>query len=227
MAVATRSAAALTAELNDLLQLDHDAVQAYTLAIKELDNHDYQSTVRRFRGDHERHIRELTHLIRDYGGTPVDLPHIPTGVFKLAVQAVGGVGGDRAVLLAFKANERQVRDKYQLATERRHPDDVRDVLRRAADDEARHYAWALETLDDLGAGPRTMMGRTAGMLERQHARTANVIEGAERGAMEGVDRVRRSWRGMKASPPPAAVGGVAALAVAGVLTWMLVRRRAA
>src|SRR5215210_8514839 len=47
----TQSEAALIAELNDLLQLDHDAVQAYALAISSLKDASYQNTLRRFRGD--------------------------------------------------------------------------------------------------------------------------------------------------------------------------------
>src|SRR5690606_36206330 len=103
----------LIADLNDLLQLDHDAVQAYDVAIRNLSNEHHRQALIRFRGDHERHIEELTRLIREHGGVPIEVAHIPTGVFNLAVQKVGAMGGDREILLAFKANERQSRDKYR------------------------------------------------------------------------------------------------------------------
>ena len=108
---------ALVAELNDLLQLDHDAVQSYGLAIRELEHPAYRETVRRYMADHQRHVEELTGLITTHGGLPIDIPH-PTGVAKLAKQAVGGLGDDRRVLLAFRANERQARDKYVRAMEK-------------------------------------------------------------------------------------------------------------
>jgi hypothetical protein len=215
MAVATQTVPSLIAELNDLLQLDHDAVHAYTLAIKELEHSGYQRTIRRFRGDHLRHITQLQHLIEDYGGIPVNLPHLPTGAFKLAVQAAGAAGGDRAVLLAFKANERQVRDKYRVAAEGRHPADVSEVLHRAAEDEARHYAWALETLEESGAGEDTVAGRAAAMLEGPHAATATAIESAERAAMAGAERVRRAWR-RRQPLSPFAIGGAVVVVLAGV-----------
>ena len=167
---------ALLAELNDLLQLDHDAVQAYTLALDHLTDDLYRSSIDAFRADHQRHVGDLTRLIRSRGGTPVELPHIPTGVFKLAVQGVGVAGGDRGILLAFKANERQVRDKYRRAVAAGHPADVREVLRRNADDEVAHYAWVLEALDDLGAGEqqrdraRGARGRAAARAHRQRHR---------------------------------------------------------
>ncbi|HLL46402.1 MAG TPA: DUF2383 domain-containing protein, partial [Longimicrobiaceae bacterium] len=62
--------AELVAELNDLLQLDHDAVGAYTLAIQALPTDAHRDTLVRFREDHERHVAELTELVRRYGGAP-------------------------------------------------------------------------------------------------------------------------------------------------------------
>jgi rubrerythrin len=196
----SESDAALTAELNDLLRLDHDAVQAYTLAIRLLENPDYRRQLEEFRADHQRHIDELSQLIRSRDGVALELPHLPSGAFKLAVQAIGGgaraagLGGDRAVLLAFKANERQVRDKYRRSARAMHPADVTSVLARAADDEARHYEWALETLSELGVTPDTMTGRAERAFEVTHARAADAMESAERQALEAARRAGRTLR---------------------------------
>src|SRR3712207_6104827 len=89
----TLDAAAL-AELNDLLQLDRDAVEAYTLTISALANVGRRETVLRFRADHERHIADLTRLIARHGGTPAAAPHA-SGAFKLAMQKLGNLGTDR------------------------------------------------------------------------------------------------------------------------------------
>ena len=188
------SDAALTAELNDLLMLDHDAVQAYTLAIRLLENPDYRRQLEAFCVDHRRHIGELSQLIRSRDGVPLELPHLPSGAFKLAVQAIGAVGGDPAVLLAFKANERQVRDKYRRAARAPHPADVTSVLARAADDEVRHYEWVLETLLDLGVTPDSPTGRVEDVLEVAHARVADAVEGAERQAMRAAGGAVRTLR---------------------------------
>src|SRR5690606_21455327 len=74
-----QSEASLIAELNDLLQLDHDAVQAYGIAIDCVEDERLRETLIAFRGDHERHIDELTELIRAHGGIPIEIAHIPTG----------------------------------------------------------------------------------------------------------------------------------------------------
>ncbi len=118
-----RDEAGLVAELSDLLRLDHDAVQAYTLALQGLPLDTYHETLSRFRGDHERHVAE--------------------------------------------------------------------VLRRAAHDEERHYAWAEEMLERLGAGTGTLAGLAVEAFERVHGRTADLVESAERRVMDAAERLRR------------------------------------
>lgn len=172
----------LIATLNDLLELDHDAVNAYSIAIEALDRSGWRQDLTRFRGDHERHIEELTGLIHAHGGQPADHSHMPTGAFKAAVQTAGAAGGDREVLLAFKSNEGQVRDKYRRQAEGDYPEDVEVVLRRNARDEERHYAWVLAALEQLGAGPESRLGRAERAFENVHGGTASVVEGMERSA---------------------------------------------
>lgn len=184
--------AQLIAELNDLLQLDHDAVQAYGLAIEGIKHLEHKQTLIRFRGDHERHVQNLTELIETHGGTPIQFSHLPTGPMKLAVQAVGNAGGDREVLLAFKSNERQVRDKYQRLADESHAPDVAEVLNRNAADEEKHYAWVSQVLERMGAGSDSGIGRAEEAFETVHGGAANVIERTERAAMAGVERMRRS-----------------------------------
>ncbi|HEU4754263.1 MAG TPA: DUF2383 domain-containing protein, partial [Armatimonadota bacterium] len=97
--------------LNDLLQLDHDACAAYDIAIEKLEDRDHADQIAGFRRDHERHIRELNELIAALGGTPKNEPHA-TGPFKLALQSLGGLAGDRGLLIAWRTNELQARAKY-------------------------------------------------------------------------------------------------------------------
>lgn len=186
-----RAGAELVADLNDLLQLDNDAVQAYSVAINTLRRDVHRETLIQFRAEHERHVRELKELIRAHGGNPVDIAHLSSGVFKLAVQALGAAGGDRQVLMAFKTNEGQVRDKYRRFADCRYPPEVADVIRRAAADEEKHYAWAAEMLAKLDAGPETTLGRVQGVVEQVQGRVADAAEGVERVLMERVEEFRR------------------------------------
>jgi uncharacterized protein (TIGR02284 family) len=161
--------------LNDLLQLDRDALKAYTVTIRELKNAQYRESVRAFRRDHERHVEELTRLVEQLGGRPAALPHA-SGVFKLGLQGMAGLGGDTAVLMAFRANERQARDKYQRAADMALSPEARAVVIPAAADEARHFEWVDASLREMGYTEKDFERAAA----RLHQRNADMLERGER-----------------------------------------------
>jgi rubrerythrin len=186
-----RDAAALLADLTDLLQLEADALPAYAVAIAGLRRPDLREALRAFRVDHERHVRELSVRIRALGGLPLALPHLPTGLLKLGVQLAGLPGGDRAILLAFAANEWQSREKYARYAARPYPAELAALLRRHAADEARHHEWACGALRDLGVGTDTATGRAAHAFARFHGTTADALEAVGRNAVEAAVRALR------------------------------------
>ncbi|HET7232256.1 MAG TPA: ferritin-like domain-containing protein [Longimicrobium sp.] len=181
---------ALIALLNDLLALDHDAVQAYSIAIGSISRPEYRETLAGFRGDHQRHIDELTQLIRDHGGVPVQLPHLPTGAFKAAMQALASLGDDRAVLLAFKTNEGQVRDKYRRAADQPLEAAVGAVIPLATRDEETHYAWVEQVLEKMGVQEGTFLHGAQNAAEKVQGRVIDAVEGAGRKVAEAVERIR-------------------------------------
>jgi hypothetical protein len=183
--------AQLVAVLNDLLQLDHDAVGAYRLAMRELDSETLRTQLQAHLRDHERHIDELEAHIERLDGMKMPLPHL-TGAFKLAVQAAAGPGNDRAALLAFKANEMQVRDKYNRVADMSLPPDIAETVSRAADDESRHYDWAVQALESMGAERDDRDVRAARAFARVHGRAADGVEAVERGAMHMTEHARRA-----------------------------------
>lgn len=183
-----RDTAQVIADLNDLLQLDHDAVEAYTVAIDRVRDERYRESLVRYRADHKRHIEELAALVRARGGVPTELSH-PTGALKLVVQALGSAGTDATLLLAFKAVEGQARDKYRRFAGNSYPPDVGDVVTRAADDETRHYAWVEQTLRELGVGSGTFQHAAASAVEMVHKFIADPLERAERDLMRAVGSV--------------------------------------
>jgi rubrerythrin len=140
--------------LNDLLQLDHDALAAYEIAIEKLEDRDAAAQIAGFKRDHERHIAELNELIAALGGTPANKPHA-TGVLKTAMQRLGGLGGDKGILISWRANELQVRTKYDSYASKavRWPHEVKRLIDRNALDEERHYHWVADLLDRMGVAP--------------------------------------------------------------------------
>lgn len=201
----------LIAELNDLLQLDHDAVEAYTVAIDLVRRATYRDQLVEYRADHKRHIEELAAVVRARGGLPTELPHA-TAPLKLAVQALGAAPGDVTLLLAFKAVERQARDKYRRFAARSWPQEVSEVIRRAARDEERHYQWVEGALREQGVGAGTIPHAMASAVEGLHKLLADPIEGLERRVKEQVGHLvgtTRSRGGSEAPSPMDAARGTA------------------
>jgi rubrerythrin len=162
--------------LNDLLQLDHDAVGSYDVALEKLENQDYISQITGFRHDHERHIRDLNALITQFGGTPMNEPH-RTGPLKKALQSLGAVGGDTGVLVAWRANELTVRAKYDsyAAKANRWPPEVKRLIDRNALDEERHFRWVAELLETMGIGSGG--DREIGMIDAMRERRESMGHG--------------------------------------------------
>jgi rubrerythrin len=183
--------AALQADLADLLQLELDALPMYAMAISALRDQALREKLRTYRQDHERHARDLTALIRELGGAPPLLPHLPTGLFKLGVQMAGLPGGDRTILLGFVSNEWQSREKYRRYAAKPYPPAMSRLIASHAADEARHYEWACESLRELGCGEETLAGQATQAFARMHGSVADVLEGIGRASNEAMIRMRR------------------------------------
>ncbi len=200
--------------LNDLLQLDHDAIGAYEIAIEKLDDRDHADQIRGFKADHERHIRDLNETIRALGGTPTNEPHA-TGPFKQGMQSLGALGGDKGILLAWRTNELQVRTKYDGYASKANfwPAEVKRLVDRNALDEERHYRWVADTLQAMGVGPGE--GAETGMANRLREQTSRVSARAEEltgQARESVTAAMDSVRGRAAGGLEAAASRLDAAA---------------
>jgi rubrerythrin len=194
--------------LNDLLQADHDAVGAYDVAIEKLSDRSYAEQILGFRRDHERHIRELNDLITGLGGVPRNEPHA-TAPFKTALQGLGGLAGDRGLLVAFRTNELQVRSKYDLYAARANhwPVEVKRVIDRCAMDEERHYRWVAEVLQSLGVG----MGEGPELDAATRAREAQLTGGTLGAVRHRVGDLAGSVRDKVSSGASAVTNRIAGL----------------
>jgi rubrerythrin len=89
--------------LNDLIQLNYDAIHAYEAAIDRIDNGERRRQLTAFKEDHERHARELDRVIGALHGKPVN-----GAVVKLVMTAgkiaIADMMSDKAVLKALKNN---------------------------------------------------------------------------------------------------------------------------
>lgn len=136
----------LLGKLNELLMLDHDAVESYEQAIKRMDSEFCRTKLREFQGDHRRHIVDLRDCIVRFGGKPQDHGDIK-GFFIKGMTAIQSMAGDEMALKAMHTNEKLTNAKYGDAVkDQSMPDDVRAIVEKNRDDEVRHLDWINQAL---------------------------------------------------------------------------------
>lgn len=137
--------------LNELIELDFDAVEAYQVAIDKLDVAADQAQLTAFMEDHRRHIRELQQFVVGMGDKPATAADVKAVLTKGKV-FLGGIFGDRAILLAMRTNEDDTNTAYERAAKRDDlPGAVRDAVLRNLADERRHRAYLQQRLDTFRA----------------------------------------------------------------------------
>lgn len=139
-----------------LIELDFDAISAYEAALERLESPLYQGLMRRFLLEHQRHVQELSQVIRDMGGRP------PTGadakgILTTGRVVIGHLAGDVGILSAMRTNEEDPCTAYARAAARLDvPPPLRSTLARFLTDERNHRATLVETLEQApcrsGAG---------------------------------------------------------------------------
>ncbi len=140
----------LIGKLDDLIRLDYDAIEAYDAAIERLETPAYRDALQAFRDDHARHVRDLSKRVRELGGDPSDGPGAMALLTKGKV-VIGGLVGEKAVLLAMKANEIVTNLSYEHALHKvGETGEARRIVERNREDERRHKAWIDETLAAMG-----------------------------------------------------------------------------
>lgn len=128
----------ITSVLNELIQLDIDAVHAYGQAIDSIDDATLRARMQEFQSDHERHVRELSQCVREHGGTPIEHKRDLKGFLIEGMTAIRSATGTKGAFKAMKTNELLTNRSYDKALAEDLPPRVRDLVMRNRDDERRH-----------------------------------------------------------------------------------------
>ena len=100
--------------LEDLIQLDYDAADAYQAAIDRLKNSTYRTRLAEFKQDHLRHITELGDILSSMGRTPPKEGDMKSLLTQGKV-IIAGLMGDEAILQAMRTNEADTNTAYERA----------------------------------------------------------------------------------------------------------------
>jgi uncharacterized protein (TIGR02284 family) len=134
-------------ELNELIRFDFDAIGAYDSAINDIKEMTVRDPLIQFRADHERHVMNLSEIVRRLGGTPVEHPGLK-GIIRKTMTRVAGLGGTEATLKAMRSNEELLNKTYAHHLGLDFPEDIKTVIRQNYGDEQRHLAWIDQALQN-------------------------------------------------------------------------------
>jgi len=132
-------------ELGELVRYDYDAIGAYNAAISDVKEMQIRDPLIQFRGDHERHVQELSAIVRQLGGQPPENPGVK-GVIRKTMTKLVGLTGTENLLKAMKSNEEVLNKTYAHHLTLDLPTEIIEVLRRNYGDEQRHLAWVEQAL---------------------------------------------------------------------------------
>ncbi len=136
----------LIKELRGLAQLDYDVLRCYDQALEHVDLPSLREELRRFRGDHERHVRVLCDKLRQLGGATAGPSRDLLGLLLEGYAAVRSMTGTEGALKALRRRERAAGRRYEEAAGRKWPDDLRLVVCGHVEDERRHLAYVERVL---------------------------------------------------------------------------------
>ncbi len=131
----------LTALLEQMIQLEYDALEAYKVAVEHLQDDGLRWHLQSFMADHERHVEELTAALTEMGAEAPEGPDAKQ-LITTAKVFFGVLLGDRAILGAMRANEDDTNTACERAVARVDtPAHLRKLFVRHLADERRHRDW--------------------------------------------------------------------------------------
>lgn len=145
--VETADTAAVISKLNDLIELDYDAIAAYEEAVNRLDNIQYAEALTAFKNDHQRHVSVLSKIVLNLGGEPANSGDVKK-VLTQGKVVLADIRGDKGILKAMHSNEKQTNKAYSDALQEfSGSSDIQFVIRENFDDEQRHKAWLEDAIE--------------------------------------------------------------------------------
>lgn len=139
----------LAKRLNNLIELDYDAIGAYESAIERVDDTQSKNRLAEFMADHQKHTENLGEHLRAMG------EEVPTkgdakGMLTKGKVVMADLMGDKAILKAMKSNEDDTNTAYEQAMA--HADmaaELKQTIQSNLEDERRHRQWIEQRIQEL------------------------------------------------------------------------------
>ncbi|HUS57743.1 MAG TPA: ferritin-like domain-containing protein [Planctomycetota bacterium] len=137
----------LADQLESLLRIDVDASHAYKQTIEEIDVQEIREQLTQFRGDHERHIAELSKCIQSLGQEPPKAERDFRGYLIAGFTAIRAKMGIESALKAMHSNEKLTNKTYAEAMKWNASEDIHKIIARNYEDEKRHLNYIEQALN--------------------------------------------------------------------------------
>jgi rubrerythrin len=135
--------------LNKLIQLDYDASLTYKDALVHVDDAFVRADLEMFLRDHERHVMELTSIIRDLGGEPIEVHRDFKGALLESMTKLRSRSGTLGALRAMRMNEKLTNRVYDREAGVYMPPIAQAIVMENLEDERRHLAAIQSHIDRL------------------------------------------------------------------------------
>ena len=143
----------IIAVLSNLVQLDIDAVHAYSQAVKEIDDSIIRDRLLKFQEEHRARIDALSKIIADIGGNPPEQTKDFKGYVIEAFAAIRSFTGLKGALKGIKITEEITNRYYGEAVSQEMPSEVKRFLRTYFSEEKVHLDYISSNLQALASKP--------------------------------------------------------------------------
>lgn len=128
--------------LKELVELEYAAVEAYKTAIERVEKKEYKEKMQEFLRDHERHIQEVSGVLKKKNEEPPKGPNLGKELITTGKVLLANMIGDGTILTAIKSNETDTNTAYERLNNREDIwPEVKDFLKQGLEDERKHKSW--------------------------------------------------------------------------------------
>lgn len=135
-------------KLNSLIRLDNDALVSYRKAVESISDPLLATEISRFQADHERHVEDLSSMVKKLGGMSATKETDIRGLFLGSATTLQSILGVEGLLKALHTGEKLTNKDYEEAVKWDVPTEVNALLAKNYQDEQRHITFIEKALRD-------------------------------------------------------------------------------
>ncbi len=128
--------------IQGLVELEYNTIEVYKAAIESLGSLEYRDKFYEFKGNHKRHVEELSAFLARFNEKAPTSPNNTKHLLAKGRVKLASIFGDENILSAILSNEEDAVTAYERINPRAANNNKMDkIILRALEDERRHTDW--------------------------------------------------------------------------------------